>query len=677
METICDPACANGGTCINPNQCKCRVENTGRFCKQSRQKLQISWDGWKDELAGIFRYNWEIHHLRADALGNLIEASPMEPFYSKTMFKEEYKPIIYTPPEPGMYSIILDVADKANNSRFARQFVLYDPVSNITTDETFKLYVSSAERETHYNWQSNIQNQMLNGPSLSVSWKGHFRNKFHEDNQLLNSINSFHVTAMDGMYLKNVDNKLDDVSGNRTRKAIPNIHGIVLFEIASAVDSQGGKTITEIPTAISSWKNVDNFLHENQTIDVTLSDGDTVRIWVRSKDIMGNIKVDSTVVHIDTTPPTITTVDLDPNVNNTKFDFASRVVISTNDEESGIDKIEWRIKDKKTGKDFESGKLSGNKTNNKTYTTDDGMEDIYLYGGMKINNPTWLIQHTKIVLEDKINSGRFADIFKARYDTKQNDMTTVVAKTLQANYNDDNNLVMMAKINFFATKVGKHRNVLGFIGAVTDNTHLGPYMVLEYCEEGNLRDWLLKKKDKIGDEMIEQLFQIVFGVATGMEYLASKQIVHRRLAARNILLPFTLIPKISGFGPTPNDETKDKNDITKERVPVKWMAPECTLSTVNATTKSDVWSYGIVMWEILSLGETPYGGISSRNVPDRIQNGHRLARPEYSTDTHYKIMKKCWSLKPEDRPVFKSIVKEFDSTFRTSPSDDYYYEMQK
>ncbi|CAG2241822.1 Mast/stem cell growth factor receptor kita,Tyrosine-protein kinase transforming protein kit,Mast/stem cell growth factor receptor Kit,Vascular endothelial growth factor receptor 2,Tyrosine-protein kinase receptor Tie-1,Vascular endothelial growth factor receptor kdr-like,Vascular endothelial growth factor receptor 3,Platelet-derived growth factor receptor alpha,Vascular endothelial growth factor receptor 1 [Mytilus edulis] len=875
----------------------------------TKQELPISWDGWTDELAGIFRYNWEIHHLSADAGGNLTEVSPMEPLYSKPMFKEKYKPFIYKPPSPGMYSIILDVADKANNSRFARQFVLYDPVSNITTDQKCKLYVASAQQETHFHWQSNVQNQNLNGPSLSVSWKGHFRNKFHEDNQLLNSINSFHVTAMDGMYHKDVDNDLDDVSGKRTRKAIPNIHGIVMFEIASAVDHKGGETITVIPTAISSWKKVDNLLHENQTIDVKRSNGDTVRIWVRSKDIMGNINVDSTVVHIDTTPPKITTVKLDANVNNTKFDFASRVVISTKDEDSGIHKIEWRIKDEKTNKVFKNGTLSGNKVkknpgtfgtcipmgdcylfkhtidinncwmvvpkaklssqnltlevdvfnmamesltkkrqisnlmqfhgmesyagpinlridkiysngvklkwtkgkscyeiqgilvtftnnsgylenrhvskdadwtsiigfntntnftikfvtiyaedssdpvyinyvpaseeqssnaaviggtiggllflllviiiivllwrtgrlceprkqqqdndkayayssglpdkhqvnklteyNNKTYATDDGMEDIYLYGGMKIDNPTWLIPHTKIVLEEKINSGRFADIFKARYDTKQNDMTTVVAKTLQANYNDDTNLVMMAKINFFATKVGKHRNILGFIGAVTDNTHLGPYMVLEYCEEGNLRDWLLKKKDKIGDEMIEQLFQIVFGVATGMEYLASKQIVHRRLAARNILLPFTLIPKISGFGPTSNDETKDKNDITKERVPVKWMAPECTLSTVNATTKSDVWSFGIVMWEILSLGETPYGGISSRNVPDRIQNGHRLERPEYSTDTHYKIMKKCWSLKPEDRPAFKTIVKEFDSTFKTTPSDAYYYEMQK
>ncbi|XP_076090170.1 uncharacterized protein LOC143062305 [Mytilus galloprovincialis] len=329
----------------------------------TKQKLHISWDGWTDELAGIFRYNWEIHHLRADARGNLTKVSPMEPFHSKAMVKEEYKPFTYTPPGPGIYSIILDVADKANNSRFARQFVLYDPVSNITTDETFKLYVSSAERETHYNWQSNVQNQMLIGPSLSVSWKGHFRNKFHEDNQLLNSINSFHVTAMDGMYHKDVDNELDDVSGKRTRKEIPNIHGIVLFEIAYAVDHQGGKTITEIPSAISSWKKVDNLLHENQTIDVKRSDGDTVRIWVRSTDIMGNVKEDSTVVHIETTPPTISAVKIETNVNSTKFDFASRVYVRTEDGESGIYKIEWRVRDEKTGKVFKIGKLSGNKTN--------------------------------------------------------------------------------------------------------------------------------------------------------------------------------------------------------------------------------------------------------------------------------------------------------------------------
>ncbi|CAG2212268.1 unnamed protein product [Mytilus edulis] len=371
------------------NQCAYKPINIGPDI--TKQELPISWDGWTDELAGIFRYNWEIHHLRADARGNLTEVSPMEPFYSKAMFKEKYKPFIYTPPSPGMYSIILDVADKANNSRFARQFVLYDPVSNITTDETFKLYVSSAERETHYNWQSNVQNQMLIGPSLSVSWKGHFRNKFHEDNQLLNSINSFHVTAMDGMYHKDVDNTLDDVSGKRTRKAIPNIHGIVLFEIAYDVDHDGGKTITEIPTAVSSWKNVDNFKHENQTIDVKRSNGDTVRIWVRSKDIMGNIKVDSTVVHIDTSPPTISMVELDLNVNSTKFDFTSRVVISTQDGESGIHKIEWKIKDEKTGKDFKTGKLNGNKTNVRMRIINDNyFKSAKVKHSLDINN-CWMV----------------------------------------------------------------------------------------------------------------------------------------------------------------------------------------------------------------------------------------------------------------------------------------------
>ncbi|VDI79548.1 Hypothetical predicted protein, partial [Mytilus galloprovincialis] len=289
----------------------------------TKQNLSISWQGWHDDLGGVFRYNWEIHHLKADALGSLKEVSPMRPLYSDAILKTNFSPpIFYTPPEPGMYSIILDVADKANNSRFARQFVLYDPVSNITTDETSELFVSSAEQETHYHWQSNVQNQTHYGPPLHVSWKGHFRNKFHEDNKLLNAILPFDVVAMDGMYFKKINDSLDDFSGTRTRKAVPNIHGIVWFEIAYDVDHQGGKTITVIP---SRWKDVDNFLHENQTIDVKRSDGDTVRIWVRSKDIMGNIKVDSTVVHIDTTPPTITgDVEIDRNVNSTKFHFASR-----------------------------------------------------------------------------------------------------------------------------------------------------------------------------------------------------------------------------------------------------------------------------------------------------------------------------------------------------------------
>ena len=221
-----------------------------------------------------------------------------------------------------MYSIILDVADAANNSRFARQFVLYDPVSTITIDNDSKLYVSSAIADADFKWQHDTQDEHGNGPPLNVTWSGHFRNKFHEDNKLLNKVKSFHATAMDGMYHKDIEDTYDDLTGQRTTRAIQNKHGIISFEITHRVDHEGGRSFQDIPT--TGWTNVTNISNEFQIINAKRSNGDTVKIWVRAKDIMGNVRNDFTVVHIDTSPPIISTSNIEDNVQDTKYDFGSR-----------------------------------------------------------------------------------------------------------------------------------------------------------------------------------------------------------------------------------------------------------------------------------------------------------------------------------------------------------------
>jgi hypothetical protein len=261
--------------------------------------------------------------LKPDLSGKLTEVSAMEPFFSVPIFKKDLQlPILANLTDPGMYSIVLDVADKANNFRFARQFVLFDPVSNISLDTVDKLLVLSAQKETHYQWQSNIQDVRSNGPSINVAWKGHFRNKFHEDNKLLNAIHSFHATAMDGMYLKDVDDKLDDLTGNRTRRAIPNSHGIVSFQIAYQKDHSGGRTIQDVPT--TGWTNVADILSETQSINVTRENGDTIKIWIRAEDSMGNVATDYTTVSIDTTAPTVTSAEMHDNIKTSQYNFGSR-----------------------------------------------------------------------------------------------------------------------------------------------------------------------------------------------------------------------------------------------------------------------------------------------------------------------------------------------------------------
>ncbi|KAK3603161.1 hypothetical protein CHS0354_042994 [Potamilus streckersoni] len=170
---------------------------------------------------------------------------------------------------------------------------------------------------------------------------------------------------------------------------------------------------------------------------------------------------------------------------------------------------------------------------------------------------------------------------------------------------------MKAKINFLGTKVGSHPNILKFVGAVLYDDTIGPFIVHEYCENGTLKEYLEKNKNNVTVELQELLFRFGLDIAKGMEYLAKKDIVHRRLAARNILLNFLNEVKITGFGPQPTESTDDGDVETgqsgkKERIPIKWMAPECMESTAGATQKSDVWSYAVVLWEIFSLGKSLY-----------------------------------------------------------------------
>ncbi|CAC5401878.1 Mast/stem cell growth factor receptor kita [Mytilus coruscus] len=297
-------------------------------------------------------------------------------------------------------------------------------------------------------------------------------------------------------------------------------------------------------------------------------------------------------------------------------------------------------------------------------------DEYYIEGGIQISTSIAPLSRKSISLESEITRGRFAIIYKAIYYGNNRDAETVVAKTLKDQANDDDLRKMRTKINFYATKVGHHKHVLDFKGFVEDDVR-GPFMVLEFCENGSLKDYLRENKSRVNDDMTERLYRISYGTCMGMDYLASNGIVHRRLAARNILLNFLLEPKITGFGPDP-DADKD-NDDSSERIPVKWMAPECMSSTKKATEKSDVWSYGIVLWEIFSMGETPYPDIKGPRLPDWLRQNNRMAKPEYCDDTFYKMMKKCWQYDPNKRPNFKKLNTDLAKMFSEGPDEEYYY----
>ncbi|XP_063410738.1 uncharacterized protein LOC134693760 [Mytilus trossulus] len=297
-------------------------------------------------------------------------------------------------------------------------------------------------------------------------------------------------------------------------------------------------------------------------------------------------------------------------------------------------------------------------------------DDIYFYGGMEMKENNMKISRKDISLESELARGRFAVIFLAKYYNKS-ECHEVVAKTLKDDQSEDAIMKMKAKINFYTKKVGRQKNVLDFIGSVEDEVR-GPMMILEYCSKGVLKQFLEAIRSNISNDIEEKLFRMVFGICQGMDFLASKQVVHRRLAARNILLNSILEPKITGFGPDPSyDEGEDNPG--NERIPIKWVAPECMKSTQNANELSDVWSFGIVMWEIFSLGETPYPRLQSREVPGRIKKGYKMAKPELCDDAFYEVMLKCWHYDPRKRSGFEQLKEQMNTMFTEAPGDDYYY----
>ncbi|KAK6486309.1 receptor-type tyrosine-protein kinase FLT3-like, partial [Huso huso] len=160
----------------------------------------------------------------------------------------------------------------------------------------------------------------------------------------------------------------------------------------------------------------------------------------------------------------------------------------------------------------------------------------------------------------------------------------------------------------------------------------------------------------------EDLLSFSYQVAKGMEFLTERNCIHRDLAARNVLVTHEKVVKIGDFG-LARDIMNDSNYIVKgnARLPVKWMSPESLFEGLY-TVQSDVWSYGILLWEIFSLGVNPYPGIQvDQSFYKLIQNGFKMEQPYYSTESVYQVMQSCWTLDARKRPGFSQIVSFMES----------------
>ncbi|XP_031428786.2 ephrin type-A receptor 4a-like [Clupea harengus] len=190
-----------------------------------------------------------------------------------------------------------------------------------------------------------------------------------------------------------------------------------------------------------------------------------------------------------------------------------------------------------------------------------------------------------------------------------------------------------------------------------------PVMIItEYMENGSL-DMFLRKND--GRFTVIQLVGMLRGVASGMRYLGDMSYVHRDLAARNILLNGNLVCKVADFGMSRvlEDEPEAAYTTRGGKIPIRWTAPEA-IAYRKFTSASDVWSYGVVMWEVMSYGERPYWDMSNQDVIKAVEEGYRLPPPMECPQALHQLMLECWLRERGQRPKFSQIVHMLDKLIR-------------
>ncbi|XP_074445382.1 ephrin type-A receptor 5 isoform X13 [Larus michahellis] len=272
------------------------------------------------------------------------------------------------------------------------------------------------------------------------------------------------------------------------------------------------------------------------------------------------------------------------------------------------------------------------------------------------------IEASCITIERVIGAGEFGEVCSGRLKLQGKRELPVAIKTLKVGYTEKQRRDFLGE----ASIMGQfdHPNIIHLEGVVTKSK---PVMIVtEYMENGSL-DTFLKKND--GQFTVIQLVGMLRGIASGMKYLSDMGYVHRDLAARNILINSNLVCKVSDFGLSRvlEDDPEAAYTTRGGKIPIRWTAPEA-IAFRKFTSASDVWSYGIVMWEVMSYGERPYWEMTNQDVIKAVEEGYRLPSPMDCPAALYQLMLDCWQKDRNSRPKFDEIVSMLDKLIRNPSS---------
>ncbi|KAM4566664.1 tyrosine-protein kinase receptor UFO [Odontesthes bonariensis] len=323
---------------------------------------------------------------------------------------------------------------------------------------------------------------------------------------------------------------------------------------------------------------------------------------------------------------------------------------------------------------MESGELVVRYRARRTYsrrTTEATLNSLGISDELKQKLQDVMVDRHKLTLGKTLGEGEFGSVMEGLL-TQEESALKVAVKTMKIAICTRSEMEDFLR-EAACMKEFDHANVMRLLGVclqtVESEGYPSPVVILPYMKHGDLHSYLLYSR--LGDCPVylpsQMLVKFMTDIARGMEYLSSKNFIHRDLAARNCMLNENMNVCVADFGLSKkiyNGDYYRQGRISK--MPVKWIAIESLADRVY-TTKSDVWSFGVTMWEIATRGQTPYPGVENSEIYDYLRQGNRLKQPPDCLDCIYALMFSCWLLSPKDRPSFESLRCELEKALEDLP----------
>ncbi|XP_039227737.1 tyrosine-protein kinase Src42A isoform X7 [Drosophila yakuba] len=271
----------------------------------------------------------------------------------------------------------------------------------------------------------------------------------------------------------------------------------------------------------------------------------------------------------------------------------------------------------------------------------------------------WEIDRTSLKFVRKLGSGQFGDVWEGLW----NNTTPVAIKTLKSGTMDPKDFLAEAQI----MKKLRHTKLIQLYAVCTVEEPI--YIITELMKHGSLLEYLQAIAGKGRSLKMQTLIDMAAQIAAGMAYLESQNYIHRDLAARNVLVGDGNIVKIADFGLARLIKEDEYEARVGARFPIKWTAPEAA-NYSKFSIKSDVWSFGILLTELVTYGRIPYPGMTNAEVLTQVEHGYRMPQPPNCEPRLYEIMLECWHKDPMRRPTFETLQWKLED-FYTSDQSDY------